>query len=484
MEEFKMAKGRKPKYTIKDIKSMIEHIGYTYISGEYKNIYSDITIQCDNGHIYTTEARVFLKGSRCPECAKINRKFSYEFIKTEIEKTGYKLLSTNYINSGEYLEVECLNGHIYNTSWDNFKQGHRCMSCVNKEITDTLRFTYEEVKNYLEQEGYTLISQEYHNSNEDLEMVCINGHTLITTYNRFKNCNVRCRLCQNKLPNKGRTIRRREAVIEIVKINGYEIINESFEYKNVYSRFLVRCIKGHEFETCFENLRKSNFSCQECYYDTKRTDVNIVFEEFLKYGLIPLFSSKYYRNNSQELPYLCSKHIEKGVQYTCYSNILRTQFGCIACSGEQNRGENHVNWKGGISTLTDFMRRTITEWKKESMRKDNYKCVLSNKPFSVIHHLYSYNKIIQEVLNELHLDVRTTMSEYSLNEKTLLVNKCLELHYKYGLGVCLCEELHKLFHNIYGVLDNSHQQFEEFKIRLKLGDFNRFLEDNNLKIII
>lgn len=52
---------------------------------------------------------------------------------------------------------------------------------------------------------------------------------------------------------------------------------------------------------------------------------------------------------------------------------------------------------------------------------------------------------------------------YELMNRKGLKEKCLKLHYKYGLGVCLTEELHKEFHNIYGKRNNTLEQYMEFK---------------------
>jgi len=45
------------------------------------------------------------------------------------------------------------------------------------------------------------------------------------------------------------------------------------------------------------------------------------------------------------------------------------------------------------------------------------------------------------------------------------------------------KRIHNFYHGIYGN-DNTHEQFEEFKVRLKLGEFNDFLKENNLKLVI
>ena len=47
----------------------------------------------------------------------------------------------------------------------------------------------------------------------------------------------------------------------------------------------------------------------------------------------------------------------------------------------------------------------------------------------------------------------------------------MDLHFKYGLGIPLSRKLHKLFHKIYGVKNNTEEQFKEFVENYNNGDF-------------
>jgi hypothetical protein len=100
------------------------------------------------------------------------------------------------------------------------------------------------------------------------------------------------------------------------------------------------------------------------------------------------------------------------------------------------------------------------------MKNCKYKSVISQDKFEVIHHLYSFNKIISETLEILDLPIYEEINFYSNTELEQIINVCLDLHYKYGLGVCLTEEEHSIFHKIYGRDCNTPEQFEEY-IKLK-----------------
>lgn len=60
------------------------------------------------------------------------------------------------------------------------------------------------------------------------------------------------------------------------------------------------------------------------------------------------------------------------------------------------------------------------------------------------------------------MDLRNNKYDYSNEEISLIENKLLENHYKYGLGVCLSKEMHYLYHHEYGSIDIIPEKFEEF----------------------
>lgn len=129
----------------------------------------------------------------------------------------------------------------------------------------------------------------------------------------------------------------------------------------------------------------------------------------------------------------------------------------------QRFGELNPNYKGGITSLFSEMRRNITQWKIDSAKQCNFSCVVTGWRFDHIHHLYSFNKIAQETLEELGLySVYDDIYLYTKEELKIIIDKCLEIHYRYPLGVCLTKDIHKKFHFIYGYKDNNPEQFYEF----------------------
>ena len=137
------------------VKSQIKKSGYKLLSKEYENVKTKMEIECPNDHIYEIVYNNFQQGHRCPICYG-NKKHSYEFIKSQIEKEGYKLLSKKYEGALFKLKVECNKGHQYSVTYDNFRIGKRCPICYGG-----IKLTYNYVKSQFAKYGYKLLSNNY-----------------------------------------------------------------------------------------------------------------------------------------------------------------------------------------------------------------------------------------------------------------------------------------------------------------------------------
>ena len=115
------------KLTYEEVKRRIETDEYKLISDEYVNNNTKLEIKCNKGHIFDMSYAVFIRGSRCPICnrgwlfyynIRGMKKEAYEYIKSNIELCGYKLLSDKYDKCDTLLDVKCEHGHIFTTNPD------------------------------------------------------------------------------------------------------------------------------------------------------------------------------------------------------------------------------------------------------------------------------------------------------------------------------------------------------------------------------
>ena len=179
-----------------EVKKYIEQVGYKLLSTEYKNHGSMLIIQCPEGHIYNTKYNNFYTGKRCSVCAG-NKKKTLEQVKEYIESFGYKLLSTEYVNSKIKLETQCLENHYYNISYGHFKRGDRCPKCYDKMRGSNQKLKYSDINDYAENVGYKCLSTKCKNVKENLRFECTKGHKFLMTFDNFKNQKQRCPLCKN-----------------------------------------------------------------------------------------------------------------------------------------------------------------------------------------------------------------------------------------------------------------------------------------------
>jgi hypothetical protein len=107
-------------------------------------------------------------------------------------------------------------------------------------------------------------------------------------------------------------------------------------------------------------------------------------------------------------------------------------------------GENHYNWKGGITPLENKKRKSIEyrQWREKVFKRDNYtcQCCKDKKKYDLqAHHLDDWANHIE--------------SRYDVDN-----------------GITLCKDCHNKFHNIYGKNNiNTKNQFNKFIANIKKG---------------
>lgn len=112
--------------------------------------------------------------------------------------------------------------------------------------------------------------------------------------------------------------------------------------------------------------------------------------------------------------------------------------------------------------LSTYVRKNNLEWKKMSIQNCNYKCIITGQRFDDIYHIHGLNLILDETLEELNMDIKPTMDDYSQEELTAILKTFRIIQNKYPLGACLTKEIHMAFHNKYGYGNNTQVQWDSF----------------------
>lgn len=193
------------------------------------------------------------------------RKLKYEEVNTIISQLGYKLLSTEYINSNTKLKVECPK-HIGKEWLVTFSSLHNSKSkCPYCDI-DNRRLSYEEVKSRIAKKGYILLSKEYINNHDKLKIQCPThpDKEWWTCYDSICTKNSECPYCAGKILTY-------EYVKSKIEEKGYELISEI--YKNSNAKLLVRCNKHPDKDrwVTYASLVLNNAGCAYCRSDLMKS---------------------------------------------------------------------------------------------------------------------------------------------------------------------------------------------------------------------
>ena len=106
------------------------------------------------------------------------------------------------------------------------------------------------------------------------------------------------------------------------------------------------------------------------------------------------------------------------------------------------------------------------------MKTCNYQCILTGSKDFVIHHQYGFNKILEECFRLIEKEIELTSdnpSDYTKEQLDRMIEIFKEVHSKYPLGVCIRNDIHRLFHRIYGSGGNTPEQWDRFVDDYKNG---------------
>ena len=181
---------------------------------------------------------------------KNNQRFSYDYVKLKFEEHNYTLLSTEYKNVKSFLIVRCDKGHIYHPPFERFMNGHRCPYCNGNG-----RITIDDIKNFLNGIGYTLLDGKIQNSKSMIKIQCNKGHKYSTSWNYLRS-GLKCPRCfgGSRLPY---------ALVKekIESVKGYKLISETYVMAN--RRLEIECDKGHRYKAPYCNFYKGS-RCPKC----------------------------------------------------------------------------------------------------------------------------------------------------------------------------------------------------------------------------
>lgn len=200
------------KLTYEEVKNFIEVKSDSrckLLSKEYLGNKSKLKIQCKCGNEFETTFNNF-KSSNKRQCGECSGKIEWTFnkVKKFIEQESNskcKLLSGNYIASSDKMILQCVCGDIFYVRFNDFysKNQRQCQKCGHENGANERRFSYDQVKNYIEVESRSdckLLSKKYSNCESKILLQCKCGSKFKTTFSEFKYQNKhQCNLCSKSI---------------------------------------------------------------------------------------------------------------------------------------------------------------------------------------------------------------------------------------------------------------------------------------------
>ncbi len=197
-----------------------------------------------------------------------------------------------------------------------------------------INWTYDLVKEFVEERGYRLLSEEYHHITDVITLECPEGHIFDIQFVRFKTTQ-KCKICNGTIFN-----------YDFVKSEfdkyGYDLLTE--EYQNSHQLLLVKHREcGHTYKVQFCNFRHGT-RCPKC-----ANNIKLTFDEIKKY--IESFNyrllSNEYNNNRTRLKLMCPNNHEYETTYDNFKSGCRCP-KCKTSKGENKIGEylqnNNINY--------------------------------------------------------------------------------------------------------------------------------------------
>ncbi len=291
------------------------------------------------------------------------------------------------------------------------------------------KYTIKEVKKIFKKGGCKLLATEYVNCKTKMKYICNCKREAEITLDTFKR-GKRCKECaKERIAAKLRFSY--EDVKEIFEKGGCILISK--KYINNETKLEYECNCGRTAWISLSSFQRGR-RCYKCGIKKiiikKRYTLEQVKKIFENGGCKLL--ETVYKGSKIKMEYICN------CRRTAWITLSDFQSGrrCKKCAIERISGKNHYRYNFDLTEEEREIGRNYPEydkWRKDVYERDNFTCCITGKRGGdlVVHHLDSYDN---------NKELRIILSN----------------------GITISEEYHKLFHKIYGMGNNTREQFEEF----------------------
>jgi len=272
-------------------------ISKTYISNRVK-----MHFKCKYGSNSYIEPNTIIKsGFNCP-CKICSGKEPWNLKKCRefCSDNGYEFLSNIYNGqSSEYI-LKCDKLHVFSITWKSFLSSfsqNLNYKPACKVCNSTQKISFEEVTEYLLENGYKILTDRNHYSDTKtaLKANCPNGSIFESNYNDFQTKHKRCR-CDKCIISSGNW--KLSDDISLIR----DICKSSVNYSEAYISFLKKTSKQPSYESFRRICRKYNIEIIFSNEKTINQEILIdKFSEHIKEVFILSKSNNQARNKLNEI---------------------------------------------------------------------------------------------------------------------------------------------------------------------------------------
>lgn len=258
--------------------------GCKYISGNYINEKSKITIRCACGQVFETTFKNFRNKNKkqCDSCTKkvVKEKqaFHLEYVKKYVQDNSKcALLSTQYVGCKSKLIFKCECGSKFETTFDEFKNGgkRQCNKCgVAKMVNNNKKFyKFDYVEKVCEDKGYVLVDNEYKGCESKLTLIDKQGYKLYTKFGDILIGTVSRKIDASN----PYTI---DNINNHLKLNHSKYKLLSTEYKRSKDELEWKCPNGHKFKLSWDRFNSGD-RCIVCNESKGEQSTRLFLDDFL-----------------------------------------------------------------------------------------------------------------------------------------------------------------------------------------------------------
>lgn len=309
-------------YTLENVENLLklESNGSKLLTKEYVDSRMKLTITCECCGKEVTKSWNSIvndKNFKCYECCNYSsnvRKYSFDFIKKEFKKFGYKILDDEYLGNNNKLNCIDKNGYYVKCKYTNLitnSNPYIFSIKFNKENYIKNINRYFELNN-IKCKALYYLDDEYIASNNVVVCKCECGNIFNTTWNSIKDGQYRCKKCTSYISKNEYKVKK------WLDDNNIKYISQK-KFKDCKD---IRCLPFDfylpKYNCCIEVDGQQHFYPSKF---SKNSDKNKNFKKIKKHDEI---KTLYCKNNNIDLLRISFNDIRR--KNKNYINILSNKF--------------------------------------------------------------------------------------------------------------------------------------------------------------